>query len=161
MNSLIRPAIVVGIAGILGLLVLGLDLSCSPVNFWEVQQEREELRQLERATLDREEARQHLVREWMARRCTLTEVLTRFQELDQEWPDYTPRLAKMWLGEERPYQQILSTVEMVLQKRPEELAVVLHRLEKEYHQLQVEGQAHTTSSGPAGFPRSMGNNTSP
>jgi hypothetical protein len=161
MNSLSRPVIVVGVAGVLGLAVLGLDLSCSPVNFWEVQQEREELRQLERATLDREETRLRVVREWIARRCTLTDVLTHFQELDREWSDYTPRTAERWFGEGRRYQQILSTVQIVLQKRPEELAPNLRRLEKEYQQLQIGGQTHSTSSGPAGFPRSMGNNTTP
>ena len=144
MNSLIRPALVVGLAGVLGLVVLGLDLGCSPVNLWDVQQEREELRQLERATFDREEARQQIVREWIARRCTLTDVLTQFQGLDREWPDYTTGMAEKWYGKGWQYQQILSTVQIILQGRPEELAAALRRLEKEYQQLQVAGQPHTT-----------------
>jgi hypothetical protein len=141
MNALIRSAIIAGVAGLPALGVLGLHLNCSPMDFWKTGQEAEELQQLERATFRRSESRQDAVRQWIARRCTLAEVLTRFAELDREWPDYTTGMAEKWSDDSRRYQQLLSTVQIVLQGRPEELAAALRRLDEEYHALPaVSGQ---------------------
>jgi hypothetical protein len=140
MHAHMRPVILVAVTGLLVVTVLSLDFSCSSVDFWAMSQQREELRQLERATSNRAEARRKLVREWMARRCTLAELWTQFRELDRDWPDYSTATAGNWSEKSRKYQQILSTVEFVLQGQPKELAAAISRLEKEYQPLGDGGE---------------------
>jgi hypothetical protein len=140
MHAHTRTVILVAVTGLLAVTVLSLDFSCSSVNFWAISQQRQELRQLERATSYRMQARQKLVREWMARRCTLAELWTQFQELDHDWPDYSAWTTKELTERGRKYEQTLDIVEVVLRGQTEELAAVISRLEKEYRHLGASGQ---------------------
>jgi hypothetical protein len=86
----------------------------------------------------------------IAQRCSLSEALTRSQELEREWPGYTARQSmshgREWPNPERRYRCITLRVEVILKDRPEEAAAVLRRLEKEYQQLQAG--KHTPSTAP-------------
>jgi hypothetical protein len=140
MHAHMRTVILAAVTGLLVLTVLGLDFSCSSVNFWAIGQQREELRQLERVTYQRAETRRQLVKEWMARRCTLAELWTQFQELDHDWPDYSAWATKELTERDRKYEQTLNIVEFVLKGQTEELAAAVGRLEKEYRQLGASGE---------------------
>jgi hypothetical protein len=135
-----RTVILAAVTGLLAVTVLRLDFSCSSVNFWAIGQQREELGQLERATFHRTETRRQLVKEWMARRCTLAELWTQFQGLDHDWPDYSAWAGKEWTEMGRKYEQTLNIVEFVLKGQSEELAATVGRLEKEYRQLGASGE---------------------
>jgi hypothetical protein len=102
---------------------------------------REELQQWRRDTLRFTEARVEVVRELIAQRRSLKEALTRLQELDLERSDFIAKSSKTYEGYsphmEEHYQYIISIAKALLKDRPEEAAVVLCRLEKEYKQLRA------------------------
>jgi hypothetical protein len=105
---------------------------------------REELQQWRRDTLRFTEARVEVVRELIAQRRSLKEALTRLQELDRERSDFIAKSSKTYEGYsphmEEHYQYIIAIAKGLLKDRPEEAAVVLCRLEKEYQQLQAGRQ---------------------
>jgi hypothetical protein len=135
MNTLLRPASVAVVSGLLALLVFGLRYACNPADWSAIIQRREELDQLEAATLRRIEVRQRVVDEVIDGRRTLAEAIERFQELDREWPDHseaTPDWAESRY--EIRYRGILAMVKASLRDRPEKLSALLRRLEHEYRQ---------------------------
>jgi hypothetical protein len=144
MNTLIRLAIVVLIVVPLALCIFGLSFACDSADFRSLVREvrrREVLQQWRRDTLRFSEARIEVVRELIAQRRSLKEALTRLQELDRERSDFIPKSAKTYeryfTHMEEHYQYIISIARGLLKDRPEEAAVVLCRLEKEYQQLQA------------------------
>jgi len=138
MNAQFRTAVVAFVVGLLTLGVFGLRLAWSPSDLQRESRRVEELQRLRRAMDRRTEARQQAAQEWIAQRCTLAETMQRFQELDGEWPDYITLRRKWWPSDdERHYRVLLAHVGGALEGRPEELAGVLRRLEKDYQQLQA------------------------
>jgi hypothetical protein len=111
--------------------------ACSPADELETIRRREELQRLERATFEREEARRQIVCVWIARQCTLVEMIAKFQEWDHQWPDYSNSARLTMEDDKRRYQQIAGYLDEVLHDRPEEVAAILRRLEKEYPRLQA------------------------
>ena len=143
MNALIRTVALALVTSLLTLGVVGLRFACSPSDWQELLRQsrrHENLREWQRVTLHREESQRQAVQEWIAGRCTLMEVMQRFQELDEEsvqqWPLYRTLVQKKSPAaeEERLYQTIRTCVETILHGRPEEMAPVLRRLEKDYQQ---------------------------
>src|SRR5262249_22681118 len=123
MNAQIRLAVVVTV--VLPLTVLGcfgLRFACNPEDLRSLLREvrhREELQQAQQASLRRLEAREQVVRDLIAQRCSLKEALARFQDLDSEWPDSLPKLSELralkWPSEvEGHYQYIIAIVEVLL-----------------------------------------------
>ncbi|HEY7427745.1 MAG TPA: hypothetical protein VH682_26175 [Gemmataceae bacterium] len=135
MNTFLRTASVAVVWGLLALLVLGLRYACNPADWSAILQRREDLDQLEEATLRRGEARQRVVDEVIDGRRTLAEAIEEFQELDREWPDYS-EVIPAWAEsrQEIRYRCILAMVKGSLRDRPEELSALLRRLEHEYQQ---------------------------
>jgi hypothetical protein len=84
MNALIRLAVVVTV--LLPLAVLccfGFRFACHPVGKLLHEDSRaEELKQGEQAILRRFESKEQVVRDVIAQRCSLSEALARFQELE-------------------------------------------------------------------------------
>ncbi|HEY7308918.1 MAG TPA: hypothetical protein VH643_06065 [Gemmataceae bacterium] len=148
MNSQLRPAIVAVALGLLAVCVFGLRLACTPADLSALHR-NEELEQLREATFHRVGARQRMVRELIDRRRSLAQALERFEELDRDWPDFSPQAAEERAGrseDEWAYQHILVIVRESLRDRPEEAAAVLRRLEKDYRQLQADGQTPSTGA---------------
>jgi hypothetical protein len=158
MNALIRLAVVVTVA--LPLTVLG----CFGLRFAFNREElrsllrevrlREELQQVQRATLHRGESKHQVVRDVIAQRCSLKEALARLEESDREYdcecPASFPKLseihARKWRsGVEGHYQYIIAMVQGLLDDQPEEAAAVLRRLEKDYLQFQTSTQTPSTA----------------
>jgi flagellar biosynthesis/type III secretory pathway M-ring protein FliF/YscJ len=140
MNSSMRPVLLVAVASVLALCLFGLHFTCSPVDL-SVIRRNEELTQLQLAAFHRQEDRQQVVRELIDRRCTLAEALAQYEELDKGLPDFIvagPEEPSGGNNKERRYRLILEKVEEMLHDRPEELAKVVRRLEKEYQQLPAD-----------------------
>jgi hypothetical protein len=158
MNALIRLAVVVTV--LLPLAVLccfGFRFACDPEelrSLLRVVRHREECQQAQQALLRRVESKEQVVRDVIAQQCSLSEALARLQELDREFDRECsasiPKLAEIhawkWPSEvEGHYRYIIAMVKSRLDDRPEEAAVVLRRLEKEYQQLQTNTQTHSTA----------------
>ena len=142
MNPLIRTATIAIVVSVLAVCVVSLRFACTPADLSAIRsaiRRNEELEHLREATFRRLEARRRVVREVIDRRCTLAEALERFEELDQEWPDYREVDSRLRaLGSrEWSYRRILVIVEEILHDRPEEASAVLRRLEKEYQHQRV------------------------
>jgi hypothetical protein len=144
MNALIRPAIVAVVLVPLAVCVFGLSFACDSADFRSLVREvrrREELQQWRRDTLRFTEARVEVVRELIAQRLSLKEALTRLEELDRERSDYIPKLSKTYeqyfSHMEEHYEYVIAIAKGLLKDRPEEAALVLRRLEKEYQQLRA------------------------
>jgi hypothetical protein len=137
MIALIRTVIAGGVMALLATSFLAFRYACSPADELETIGRREELQRLERATFEREEARRQMVRVWIARQCSLVEMIAKFQEWDHQWPDYGNSTRLMMEDDKRRYQQIAGYIDEVLHDRPEDLAAILRRLEKEYSRLKV------------------------
>jgi hypothetical protein len=137
MIALIRTVIVGCVMALLATSFFAFRYACSPADELETIRRREELQRLERATFEREEARRQIVRHWIAGQCTLVEMIAKFQEWDHQWPDYSKIARLMMEDDKRCYQQIAVYIEEVLHDRPEEVAAILSRLEKEYSRLKV------------------------
>jgi hypothetical protein len=149
MIALIRPVIVGCFIAVLATCLFALRFACSPADALDASRRREELQRLERATFRREEARLQVVRELIAQRCTLAEVIEQFQEWDHEWPDYSSSARLTIAEEKRRYQQIIGYIEEVLHDRPEELAAVLRWLNKESPRLQAGKPMPQPGKAPA------------
>lgn len=156
MNSLVRTIAITLIASMLTLGVFGLRFVCAPGAYRQFLREtrrQEELRELERVSLQRRESQRRAVEEWIAERRTLPETFQRFQELEQEWldqalPDYPTGVWKAlsgWPDGERHLRLIEIHAEASLYGRPEELAPVLDRLEKNYRELRTGKQTPSTA----------------
>ncbi|HEY7327386.1 MAG TPA: hypothetical protein VH592_07100 [Gemmataceae bacterium] len=144
MNALIRPIIVAVVLVPLAVCVFGLRFGCDSTDLRRMVREvrrREKLQQWRRDTLRFTEARVEVVRELIAQRRSLTQALTRLQELDREQSDSIAKSSKTYKRYfsdiEEHYQYIIAIAKGLLKDRPEEVEVVLCRLEKEYQQLQA------------------------
>ena len=155
MNALLRPAVVVVLVAPLPVCLLGLRFACGLADLGELVREAhhsEELEWMRRATFRRFEAKRQAVREVIAQRCSLSEALVWFQELEGECPEYAAVVAKVRArqgpDEERHYRNITMMVRDLLGERPAEAAAVLRRLEEDYRRLQAGRQA--TATAPTG-----------
>jgi hypothetical protein len=144
MNALIRQTVFVVILVPLAVCIFGLRFACDSTDFRSLVREvrrREVLQQWRRDTLRFTEARVEVVRELIAQRRSLTQALTRLQELDRERSDFIAKLSKTheryFCHLEEHYQYIIAIAKALLKDRPEEAAAVLRRLEKDYQQLQA------------------------
>jgi hypothetical protein len=142
MNAVLRPAIVVVVVIPLVVSLLGLRFACHSTGLRKIIQSAlrdEELEQSHRAAYHRIDAREETVRELIAQRCSLSQALARFEELDGEHPDDLMELSRERNGydSERNYQYIVELVKDLLENQTEKAAIVLRRLEKEYQQLRA------------------------
>jgi hypothetical protein len=142
MNAVLRSAIVVLVVVLLTVCVSGLRFGCNSTDLRQIIREaylNEDLEQSRGAIFRRIDAREQTVRELIAQRCRLSQALTRFQELDGEWPEHFAELSRRhgrtWSDAEKNYQYIVALVKSLLQDQPEEAAAILRRLEKDYQQL--------------------------
>jgi hypothetical protein len=140
MNAPIRTALVALVVCVMTVGVFAIRQVVSPVDSRESQR-GEELRRLEQITALRIEARRQAVRELIAQRCTLSETLHRFEELDEEWPNYSAGIRKSLpvSDDDRHYEVLLAYVRAILRERPEQLRSVLNRLQEDYRKLR-DGQ---------------------
>jgi hypothetical protein len=156
MNALIRLAVAVAI--VLPLAVLccfGFRFACHPVGtLLHEASLSEELQQARPAIVRRGESKEQVVRDVIARRCSLKEALAHLQELDDELDDILPASflrsseirARKWPSDvEGHYQYIILAVKALLRGQPEEASAVLRRLEKDYQQLQAAKQTPSTA----------------
>lgn len=141
MNALLRIFGVIFIFTVLTIGIFGLRDACSPRDILTEFHRAEEVERVHEAIVRHQDGQYQTVQEWMKQRCTWEEAMQRLQELDQDmeevWPGYTRRMRETTKqsDEERHYQLILHYVKTVLHERPEELAVVLGRLEKDSRRL--------------------------
>jgi hypothetical protein len=131
------------VVGLLALCLVTLRDACSQRDWLREIRRQEEIQRLQQVTQRHQEGQYQAVQEWMTQHCTLAETMQRLQELEEErdrdWPGYT---STVWehaqlSDQERHYQFILLSVKEALSGRPEELTVVLRRLEKDSQQLQT------------------------
>lgn len=132
-----------GFIGVFLLALVGFSLlyGCDSRAWLTAIHHGEELDQLHEFVLNREKSQRQAVQEWIVQRRTLAETMQRFQELDQEsdeiWPGRiriirtNPKLS----AENRSYGSIRHLVESILREHPEELALALCRLEKDFQRL--------------------------
>jgi hypothetical protein len=102
----------------------------------------EEMQHVQQATLRHEDGMRQVAQAYIAQRCTLTQAMQRWQELEQElgqeWPLHRDILRQKLVplpDEQRHYEGIIANVEAILRGQPEKSAAALSRLEKEYQQL--------------------------
>ena len=155
MNALLRPAVVVVLVAPLPVCLLGLRFACGLADLGELVREAghsEELEWMQRATFRRMESKRQVVQEVIAERCSLSEALAWFRELEGECPEYAAVVAKRCGPQgpdaERQYRNSTALVRDLLGERPEEAATVLRRLEEDYRRLQAGRQA--TATAPTG-----------
>ena len=155
MNALLRPtAVVVAVAPLL-VCLFGLRFACGLADLGELVREAhhsEELEWMQRATFRRMESKRQVVQEVIAERCSLSEALAWFRELEGECPEYAAVVAKVRArqgpDEERHYRNNTMMVRDLLGDRPAEAAAVLRRLEEDYRRLRAGRQA--TATAPTG-----------
>jgi|SRR5579884_287849 len=145
MNAVLRPALVVLVVILFAVSLLGLCFACNSTDLRKIIQTAlrdEELEQLGGAAYHRIDARKETVRELIVHRCSLSQALARFEELDGEHPGDLLELSRERNGRdfERNYQYIIALIKDLLEDQPEEAAIVLRRMEKEYQQLGVGRQ---------------------
>ena len=144
MNALLRPtAVVVAVAPLL-VCLFGLRFACGLADLGELVREArhsEELEWMQRATFRRMESKRQVVQEVIAERCSLSEALAWFRELEGECPEYAAVVAmvrgRQGPDEERHYRNIIATAQDLLGERPEEAAAALRRLGEEYRQFRA------------------------
>jgi hypothetical protein len=137
MSAQLRPAVLVMALAPLAVSALGLSFTRGPVDFREARR-AEELQQLERATLSREESRRQVAQEVLAGQCSLSEAIAWFRDLEREWPDYGTPLGREWhTDEERHYRHIVVIVRYLLRGQPEEEAAAVRQLEEDYQQVRA------------------------
>jgi|SRR5579884_424914 len=144
MNAVFRQAIVVSVATLFAVSLLGVRFACTWTDLAKIVQAAlrdEELEQSRRPTYHRIDARKETVRELIAQRCSLSQALAHFGELDGEHPDVLMELSRKrseyGSDRERNYQYIVEIAKDLLEDQHEEGVVVLRRLEKEYQQLRA------------------------
>jgi hypothetical protein len=141
MPLLLRTSALGFILGLLAVGVFGLRCACLPSEemreMMKTIHRAEEVTRLNQAAQRRLEGKHQAVQAWMSQRCTWEETMQRMQELDEEmeeaWPGYTRMIGRITplSAEQRRYQCVFHYVKTVLRERPEELAEVLRRLEKD------------------------------
>ena len=136
MTAPIRTTLVAFVVCVMTVGVFTLYQAASPLDSREGQR-GEELRRLEQITALRREARRQAVSDLIAQRDTLSETLHRFEELDEEWPNYSAGIRKSLpvSDDDRHYAVLLTYVHAILQERPEQLPFVLNRLQEDYQKL--------------------------
>jgi hypothetical protein len=160
MSKYLRLAAGVLCFGVLALSVVLFDPAC-PLTFppqgdstkrhslAEEVQRNEELDQREAAIRRRREAKVQVVKEVIARRQSLAEAIEQFRTWDRQWPEnasiQTPEdfgmSADEWDG-----RAVLDHVRQVLADRPNEVAAVASRLEKELQKLLAERKKRRPAS---------------
>jgi hypothetical protein len=142
MNAVLRQAIVVLVVVPLAVCVFGLRSGYNSTDLRQIIREaylNKELEQSRGTIFRRIEAREETVRELIAQRCSLSQALVRFQELDGERPEHFAELSRRhgrtWSDAEKNYQYIVALVKSLLEEQPKEAPAVLNRLEKDYQQL--------------------------
>jgi hypothetical protein len=145
MNAVLRQAIVVLVVIPFAVSLLGLRFACTWTDLAKIVQAAlrdEELEQSRRPTYHRIDARKETVRDLIAQRCSLSQALAHFGELDGEHPEVLMELSRKRSGygsdTEWNYQYIVVLVKDLLENHPDEAAIVLRRLEKEYQQLRAD-----------------------
>jgi|GEM_PF-6750951 hypothetical protein len=159
MNTPIRSALLIATVLLLAVGILGIRFVGDPADLrmlLQAERRHQQLQRFKQVVDHRIEAKDALVREVIAQRCKLSEALTRCQEIDREW---LLELERDWpnafIGEAEMHRVACSDadcyfhsiswrVEYLLRNRPREAAIILHRLEKEYQQLQTSQQATLT-----------------
>jgi hypothetical protein len=141
MPLLLRTSALLFILGLLAGGVYGIRHACSPRKTLTIIRRAEELERLHQAALRRLEGKFQATQEWLQQRCTWEETMQRMRELDEvleaDWSGYTRTIGEITplSGEQKHHQGILQYVKTVLRERPEELAEVLRRLEKDSQRL--------------------------
>jgi hypothetical protein len=142
MNAVLRQALVVLVVIPFAVSLLGLRIGCNSTDLRKIIQAarlNEKLEQSRGPTFHRIDARVETVRELIAHRCSLSQALAHFGELDGEHPDNLMELSRKRSGcgsdTERNYQYIVELAKDLLEDHAEEATAVLRRLEKEYQQL--------------------------
>ena len=153
MNAMMRPVILGCFMGLLAVGVFGLRFACTPIDFREDLRSAE-LDKMRRANRDRRQARDHVVRALIAARCTLAEAIAQFLELDRQWPEVISKVLAYRFQEERVYQNLRLRVQEMLHDHPDQAAIVLRRLEREYEKLRSERQTPSTTAKEPAEPRS-------
>ncbi|HEY7326215.1 MAG TPA: hypothetical protein VH592_01145 [Gemmataceae bacterium] len=144
MNDLMRPIILAMILVPLTVCIFSFRFACDSTDLRQLIGEvrrNEKLEQSRRSTFHRIDAREETVRQLIAERCSLSQALARFQELDDEWPNHFRELSRKHArnGSDAAtnYQYILAIAKEILRNRPEEVDALLCRLEKQYQQIQA------------------------
>jgi hypothetical protein len=142
MNAVLRQAIVVLVVIPFAVSLLGLRFGVNSADLRKIVRAarlNEELEQSRGPTFHRIDARVETVRQLLAHRCSLSQALAHFGELDGEHPDDLMELSRKRSGYdsdmERNYQYIVELAKDLLADHLEEATAVLRRLEKEYQQL--------------------------
>jgi hypothetical protein len=147
MNAVLRQALVVLVVTPFAVSLLGLRCGCNSTDLRKIIQaarRNEELEQSRGPTFHRIGARVETVRELLTHRCSLSQALAHFEELDGEHPDELMELSRKGSGNgsdtERNYQYIVEIAKDLLADHLEEATAVLRRLEKEYQQFGADRQ---------------------
>jgi hypothetical protein len=137
---MMRPLISGCFLGLLAVGVFSLRFACTTPDF-EEEIRGAKLAEMQQATSARLEARSQVVRELIAQRCTLAEVIEQFLKLDPPWPYLFPKVPAGQSPQEKSYQYICFMVEDQLRDHPEQASIVLCRLEREYEKLRTDRRA--------------------
>jgi hypothetical protein len=152
MNTMMRPLIIGGFLGLLAVGIFSLRFACTAPDFQEEIRDAK-LVEMRRETLIRLEARDQVVRDLIAQRCTLAEAIENFLKLDPPWPYLVPKVPPGHSPQEKSYQYIRFIVEAQLQDHPEQASIVLRRLEQEFEKLRSERQTPSTTANAPTEPR--------
>jgi hypothetical protein len=140
MNTMMRPLIGGCFLGLLAVGVFSLRFACTEPDFQEEIREAK-LVGMRKETLIRLEARDQVVRDLIAQRCTLAEAIEQFLKLDRPWPYPYPKVPAGQSPQEKSYEYIRFMVEAKLHDHPEQASIVLGRLEREYEKLRTDRRA--------------------
>jgi hypothetical protein len=154
MNAMMRLVIVGGFMGLLAVGVFSLRFACTPADLREDIRSTQ-LAEMRRASDARLEARDQVVRDLIAQRCTLAEAIEQFLELDRQWPDLISKVPAGRSHEERIYEHIRLRVKDVLRDHPEQASIVLCRLEQEYEKLRTERPTPSAAEKEPTEPRAV------
>ncbi len=144
MSASMRPVIIGCSMGLLAVGVFSLRFACTAPDFRE-EIRGAELAEIRRDALTRLEARDQVVRELIAQRCTLAKAIEQFMKLDPPRPDLLPEVPAEQSPQEKSYQYIRFMVEDTLHDHPEQASIVLRWLEQEYEKYRAERQVPTTT----------------
>jgi hypothetical protein len=152
MSAMMRPLIIGCFMGLLAVGVFSLRFACPAPDFQEEIREAK-LVGMRRETLIRLEARDQVVRDLIAQRCTLTEAIEKFLKLDPPWPYLVPKVPPGHSPQEKSYQYICFLVEAKMHVHPEQASIVLRRLERDYEKLRAQRQAPSATKKEGAEPR--------
>jgi hypothetical protein len=160
MNASLRPALVLVVAVPLAVCVFVSRFACDSTDLRELVRglrRGEELEDFRQAGLRHRVSKEQVVQELIGGRCSLSEALARWQELDHKWiqelererPELAIGISQMyrlaWSDADYYYRNIIELAAELLRDRPEEAASVLRLLERDYQQLQAERQMPSTA----------------